>query len=115
MRQLSDITLAPETRDALADFHQALRQHFGERLREACLFGSQARGDAGEDSDVDVLVVIDDAWRNELETIMGFCADILYRRDVIIEPRLFPTRIYRKYQEQERPLVVEIEREGARL
>ena len=46
-------------RPALEAYQQRLRARFGERLREVRLFGSQARGDAGPDSDVDVLVVVD--------------------------------------------------------
>jgi predicted nucleotidyltransferase len=43
-----------------------LAAFYGERLRRVVLFGSFARGDADEDSDVDLLVVldrVDDEWK----------------------------------------------------
>lgn len=52
--------LSPAVGAALARFRVALARRFGSRLREVVLFGSYARGEAHEESDVDVLVVIDD-------------------------------------------------------
>jgi predicted nucleotidyltransferase len=48
-----------------------LRVTFGERLRDVRLFGSYARGEADEDSDVDVLIVIDELTNLEI----GLVAD----------------------------------------
>jgi hypothetical protein len=43
----------------LDEFRRQLSEHFGTRLVGLTLFGSQARGDAGPDSDIDVAVVLD--------------------------------------------------------
>ena len=47
-------------RPILTELKRGLQEIYGERLRAVVLFGSQARGDAAEDSDVDVAVVLDD-------------------------------------------------------
>jgi len=44
----------------LAELKRGLQEIYGDRLRAVVLFGSQARGEATADSDVDVAVVLDD-------------------------------------------------------
>ncbi|WP_456423951.1 nucleotidyltransferase family protein [Thermococcus sp.] len=36
-----------------------IREAFGERVREVIIFGSRARGDWNEESDLDIMVVLD--------------------------------------------------------
>ncbi|WP_054686083.1 nucleotidyltransferase domain-containing protein [Rhodothermus marinus] len=43
----------------LTEIKTGLQQHYGSRLRGVYLFGSHARGEAHEASDLDVLVVLD--------------------------------------------------------
>jgi len=43
----------------LADLRAALEDLYGDRLAQLVLYGSQARGDAHAESDVDVLVVLE--------------------------------------------------------
>src|SRR5258708_33148663 len=47
-------SLPLEVRDAMAAYARQLAARFGSRLRFVLLFGSWARGEAREDSDVDV-------------------------------------------------------------
>ena len=62
--QLSDremngmLQLTADERDWLAKYRQALRTVFPGLIEEIVIFGSKARGDAGPDSDVDVLIVL---------------------------------------------------------
>ncbi len=42
----------------LAELRRLLETCYGERLKRLVLFGSQARGDADPESDIDVLVVL---------------------------------------------------------
>ena len=52
-------TKKPEWRAAVDDFVAAVKAEYGERLKAVVLYGSRARGDATDDSDVDVMVVLD--------------------------------------------------------
>ncbi len=51
-------SMPPPVRAALAEAKTRLVQLYGERLDRVILYGSHARGDAREDSDVDLLVVL---------------------------------------------------------
>ena len=42
----------------ITEFRQALEKIYGDKLISLVLFGSQARGDATEDSDIDVMVIL---------------------------------------------------------
>lgn len=44
----------------LTKFRAALDEAYGNRIQRVVLFGSRARGDAGEDSDYDVAVFLKD-------------------------------------------------------
>lgn len=64
---------------ALDEFRQRLSQLYGERLVQMILFGSQARGNATAESDVDVLVVLkgDVNMGDEIERTGDMITDML--------------------------------------
>ena len=57
--------LPPLVRTAASGYAHLLRARFGERLLDVRVFGSYARGDADEDSDLDVAVVVRDLTEAE--------------------------------------------------
>ena len=70
----------------LTEFQQGLEEIYGRRLAGLVLFGSQARGDALPDSDIDVMVVLygDVNPLAEARRISRFRGDLCLRRDVVI-------------------------------
>jgi uncharacterized protein len=52
--------MTPEERKALEDYVVSVRAHYGEQLVDLLVYGSRARGDNDEDSDVDVAVILED-------------------------------------------------------
>jgi predicted nucleotidyltransferase len=52
------IPVSGKVQTVLAELRRRLEQLYGVRLVKLVLFGSQARGDAAPDSDIDVLVVL---------------------------------------------------------
>jgi predicted nucleotidyltransferase len=72
----SKISLAGEQmKRAVEEFVKRATQKYGDRIRGVTLFGSAARGAATEESDVDILVVIDEE-------------DFLLRRDLVGLPSI---------------------------
>lgn len=53
--------LAPDERRWILEFRGRLQVLLGTRLRDLRLFGSKARGEDHDESDIDLLVLIDDA------------------------------------------------------
>ncbi|MGQ9650413.1 MAG: nucleotidyltransferase domain-containing protein [Phycisphaerae bacterium] len=76
----------PLWREALDAFLRELRRLYGVRLSRVVLYGSRARGDASEGSDIDVLVVLDpleDFW-DELSRIGPVASRISLDYDVVL-------------------------------
>ncbi len=57
MKLMDDILMTPEQREALAEIKRRLLEKFD--VRTIVLFGSLARGQADDESDADLLVVMD--------------------------------------------------------
>jgi predicted nucleotidyltransferase len=71
----------------LAELRERLSEHYRERLVKLVLYGSQARGDAEEDSDIDVLVVLKGIVSDSEETraMLDPIADICLKYSVVIQ------------------------------
>ena len=104
--------LPPSTGAALAEFSAWVRACFGARLLRLVLFGSQARGEATGDSDVDVLVVIDNLTSADGREIDAVVGDILTRTDVLLSPLLLSAARFDELRARERRIVAEIDNEG---
>ena len=52
------VEINPRVKSILAELRRGYEQIYGDRMVKLVLFGSQARGEAREDSDIDVLVVL---------------------------------------------------------
>lgn len=85
---MSGITLSQRESEALREFAARIRAGLGSNLRELRLFGSKARGDSRQDSDLDVLVVVmDDRVRAE-DLAIDIAFDINVASDLYISPRV---------------------------
>ena len=85
---------------------------FGDSLRQVWLFGSYARGEANEDSDIDFCVVLSkpvDTWRYIDTVYSDFTMDILSRYGEL--PSVFITN-EEKFLESNIPVYEMIKKEG---
>src|SRR5438045_674086 len=100
---------------AVAELAEHVRARFGARLRELGLFGSFARGEANEESDVDVLIVVDDLTSQEGREVAHFCGDLLTKYDVIVSPFVVSTAHMELLRSRERLIAREIDRDRVPL
>lgn len=102
---------APLVRSVLARFAAELRRRLGPSVCDLRLFGSFARGQAWEESDVDVAVVLDCAdWATRREVI-DLATDAGLPYDLRTSPTVFNRETYERWRTQERPLVMDVERD----
>lgn len=92
-------------------FRDRLRAMFGERLMDLRLFGSKVRGDFHDESDIDVLVLLDevdwDTWRAII--------DLAYSISPWLSPAIFGYEEYHAPINRAGGFYKEMRRESVRL
>jgi len=78
---------------ALEEFLRSLRSALGENLLEAKLFGSKATGRDQPDSDIDVLVIVDQNGVEIEDRVLDIAFDVNLKHDVYISPRVIDRSI----------------------
>jgi predicted nucleotidyltransferase len=63
------------------EYAREVRSRLGRHVRQIILFGSQARGDAGEGSDYDFIIVVDKRTRALRDMISEAGCELLNRKD----------------------------------
>ena len=116
-RTLEELPLKDKERAALAEFRERLREQFGERLVKLAFFGSKARGEGDDESDLDVLIVVRGYSRpsEDSNAIHSMAFDIDMRRGVFMQTVDYSEAEYQHRLGRETPLVTNIEREGVPL
>ena len=106
-------TLPAAIREVLEAAAARVRTRFGDRVVAVRLYGSQARGDAGPGSDVDILVVLD-RIRDAADRLaaMGCVIDVGLERDLLLEPMVLDAEDLAWRRRCETSLVRAIDEEG---
>ena len=101
-------------REALDEARRRLTQMYRDRLACVVLYGSQARGDAHQDSDVDVLVVLHGAYDlfAEIKRLVRLQTDLLDAHGVLV---VFQPFSETEYHDDSRPLMRNVHAEGLEL
>jgi predicted nucleotidyltransferase len=109
------VELTRQEQAALEAFCIAVRTRFGERVQSLALFGSRARGDVHEDSDIDVHVAVDGLTWQEKREVYGFAGDVLGSHDVLLSPLVMSTEHFAHLRVRERAIAEEIGKDGIPL
>jgi predicted nucleotidyltransferase len=106
------MTLSELERKVLADFRDRLNAELHGEQTEVKLFGSKARGEDREDSDLDVLVIISgDDW-HACDRAYDIATDLLLETGVLISPKVISKKQYHQLQEEETPFVRNVIRDS---
>jgi predicted nucleotidyltransferase len=86
-----DVYKNEELRDITAEFARRCGLLFEERLYDVRLFGSFARGDFDEESDVDIITIVDmeeSELRKYLDEICKIAVDLDFAYNIFLSPLL---------------------------
>lgn len=100
-----------ETESVLTELYSRFQELYGDRLVRMVLYGSQARGDAGNDSDIDILVVLKNKVdpMGEIKRTGGIVAELSLKFGVVISC-IFMDEGY--FMHRNGPLLRNIRKEG---
>lgn len=103
--------MSRKVRGVLAELRRRLEELYGDRLVKLVLFGSQARGTASTDSDVDVLVVLRGpiAPSAEIHRASPVTAAVSLENDVVISCVYVSEE---RYKVDNGPLLLNVRAEG---
>ena len=86
----------------LGELQHELRSIFGNKLDSVFLYGSYARGDYDDESDIDVMALID-IDKSELSKyrrrVSSFAGDIDLKYDVLLSVKLLDKQTFETYRE----------------
>ena len=107
--------LTSREKAALSEFVARLRARYADEIVLVTLFGSKVRGDFDEESDVDVLVVVQNGdWRFQDEVALTAFEPML-EHDVVITPLVIDLEHYQWLRQYQAPLYRNIRAEGLDL
>ncbi|MBW2037697.1 MAG: nucleotidyltransferase domain-containing protein [Deltaproteobacteria bacterium] len=95
----------------LKEFREELENLYEKRLKGIILYGSWARGDATEDSDIDVLIVLEGKVipGKEIDRMIDVITEINLKHGVLIS--IYPVS-EKDYSTINSPLLINVRREG---
>ena len=77
-------------------------EQYQDRIKKVYLYGSYARGDNDEYSDIDIVAIVDgkrEELQDKLKTIWTRSAKLGYDNDVIISPAVIPYSEFEKFKD----------------
>jgi len=102
-------------RQTLTEFLHGLRRRFDGQVREVILFGSRARGEAGPESDMDVVVVLRDVDLAASKGVRHLAVEVWLKHGIYVSTRVWSQAHWRRLGQLRTLLYQNIRRDGIDL
>lgn len=98
-------------KEILKEFRVELEKLYGKRLKDVILYGSWARGEATEESDIDLLIVLEGKVipGKEIDRMIDIITEINLKYSVLLS--IFPVS-EEEYSTVNSPLLINVRKEG---
>lgn len=107
--------LTPAEQGSLEEFRQKVTKICQDRLQGIRLFGSRARQQGDEESDLDLLVLVKALDERTKVQIWDAAYEVFIATGILLSPLVLSPDQYEKLKERERLIALDIEREGVSL
>ena len=101
--------------ETLRELKESLGTFLGDRLQRMILFGSMARGDFTDESDIDVAIIIRGLTRELKHQILDRVAEVELKHFTPVSTLLLSEDEFNRLKRRERRIALDIEREGVPL
>jgi predicted nucleotidyltransferase len=97
----------------IREFKKEIKKIYGKRLRNIVLYGSCARGEAKEESDIDLIIILEGKVipGKEIDRIINVISEINLKYGVLIS--VYPVSS-KDFSAVNSPLLINVRREGIR-
>jgi antitoxin ChpS len=102
-------------REAVRKFAAKVREQLGGQLIALKLFGSKARGEDAPESDIDILVEVEQATSAIEDAVLDSAFEVNLAHDVYISPRVIGRAVFENPVWSATPFIRSLEREGVLL
>lgn len=79
--------LSPEEQDVVEEYVGRLKARFGSRIEAVKLYGSKARGDYSQESDIDLLIVADKR-EGLVREVVDLAVEVAGHSDILLSPKV---------------------------
>ena len=102
-----------ELENILAELKKQLQEKLGKKFAALVLYGSYARGEETEESDIDLLLLVSEELTQEEKILVDeIVSQLSLKYDVVLSCVDYPLKVYESYNT---PFLLNVKEEGIRI